>query len=353
MLVDNAVITIRSGRGGNGSAAFRREKCVPKGGPDGGDGGKGGDVVLIGDPHLDTLVEFAFKPHHFAESGEKGQKKKCNGKDGADLLVRLPLGCLVYDADSDELIADMVEPGQRVVAARGGRGGRGNDHFKSPTHQSPTEWEPGGEPVERRLRLELKLIADVGLIGLPNAGKSTLLKSISRANPKVADYPFTTLSPQLGIAELPGDRRLVVADIPGLIEGASGGAGLGHEFLRHIERTSVLVHLVDVLPADGSDPIANYRTIRGELSAFSDELAHKRELVAFNKLDLIPEEDRESLLRRLRSKLRLTPEDSMSISGATGQGRGELLERCWKMVDEEGREAHVAAEAFRVRKPGA
>lgn len=338
MLVDHAVITIRSGRGGNGSAALRQEKCVPKGGPDGGDGGRGGDVILVGDPHLDTLVEFAYKVHFFAEPGENGQRKKRHGREGADLRIRVPLGCLVYDADTDELLADIVEVGQEVVVARGGRGGRGNDRFKSATHQTPTEWEPGGEPVERRLRFELKLIADVGFIGMPNAGKSTLLKAVSRANPKVADYPFTTLSPQLGLAELPGERRLVVADIPGLIEGASEGAGLGHEFLKHIERTSVLVHLVDVRPADGSDPVANYRTIRAELAAFSEELAHKPELLVFNKLDLVPPEEREPLLRSLRGRLRRTPDETLAISGATGEGREALLERCWTMVEREAGE---------------
>ncbi len=334
MLVDTAQITVRSGRGGNGSAAFRREKGIPKGGPDGGDGGRGGHVILVGDPHLDTLLEFAFKVHFFAEDGERGHKKKCHGKDGVDLRVRLPLGCLVYDAATGELIVDIQEAGQEFVIARGGRGGRGNDHFKTPTHQAPTEFETGGEPEERVLRFELKLIADVGLIGMPNAGKSTLLKAISRANPKVAAYPFTTLTPQLGLAELPGDRRLVVADIPGLIEGASEGAGLGHDFLKHIERTSVLVHLVDVAPVDGSDPIANYRAIRGELAAFSGELAEKPELVAFNKLDLVADDEREALLKRLRSRLRLTKNDCVAISGATGEGREQLLERCWSLVSE-------------------
>lgn len=332
MLIDTATITVRSGRGGNGSAALRREKCIPKGGPDGGDGGRGGDVVLFGDPHLDTLVEFAFKVHFFAGDGEKGQGKKCHGKDGADCRVRVPLGCLVFDAESGELLVDITTAGQEFIAAKGGKGGRGNDHFKSSTHQTPLEWEPGGEATERRLRFELKLIADVGLIGMPNAGKSTLLKSISRANPKVAAYPFTTLTPQLGIATIDDDRRLVVADIPGLIEGASEGAGLGHDFLKHIERTGVVVHLVDLAPADGSDPISNYRLIRKELKAFSEDLARKPELVAFNKLDLVPEEDRDTLLRALRSRLKLTKADCVALSGATGEGRSELLEKCWHLV---------------------
>ncbi len=341
MLIDTAIINVRSGRGGHGSAAFRREKGVPKGGPDGGDGGRGGSVILVGDEHLDTLVEFSYRSQYFAQQGQNGQKKKCHGRDGEDLRIRLPLGCLVYDADTNELLVDIREIGQEFVVAKGGRSGRGNDHFKTPTHQAPTEFETGGPEVERMLRIELKLIADVGLIGMPNAGKSTLLKAISRANPKVAAYPFTTLTPQLGIAELPGtngglDRRLVVADIPGLIEGASEGAGLGHDFLKHIERTSVLVHLVDVMPADDSDPITNYRTIRKELAAFSEELGHKPELVAFNKLDLIPEEDRDALLRRLRSRLKRTKDECVAISGATGEGRAELLEKCWVLVHGDG-----------------
>jgi GTP-binding protein len=332
MLVDHAIITVRSGRGGNGSASFRREKGIPKGGPDGGDGGKGGDVVLVGDAHLDTLAEFAFKVHFFAKPGERGARKKQHGHAGDDLRVRLPLGCLVYDAETDELLVDMVEPGQEFIVARGGTGGRGNDRFKTPTNQAPTECEQGGEPIERKIRLELKLIADVGLIGLPNAGKSTLLGAISRATPKIADYPFTTLRPQLGIAELPGERRLVCADIPGLIEGASEGAGLGHEFLRHIERTATLVHVLDCCPSDGSDPVANWKTVRAELEAFSPELAEKPELIAFNKVDLVPEGEREALLKRLRSRLKLAPEGSVTVSGATGLGVRDLLERAWRLV---------------------
>jgi GTP-binding protein len=343
MMIDTAMITVRSGRGGNGSAAFRREKGVPKGGPDGGDGGKGGDVVLVGDQHLDTLLEFAYKVHFFAEPGENGQKKKCHGKNGPDLRVRLPLGSLVFDAETDELIVDIKDAGQEFVVAAGGRGGRGNDRFKTATHQAPTERELGGEPVERKLRIELKLIADVGLIGMPNAGKSTWLKAISRANPKVAAYPFTTLTPQLGIAELPSgrggggegsqsERRLVFADIPGLIEGASEGAGLGHDFLKHIERTAVLVHVVDTVPADGSDPVKNYKAIRRELEAFSPLLAEKPELVAFNKIDLVPLDEREPLLKRLRSRLRIGKDECVAMSGATGEGRADLLERCWRLV---------------------
>jgi GTP-binding protein len=333
MLVDEAIIHVRSGKGGNGVTHFRREKSIMKGGPDGGDGGRGGHVILVGDGHLDTLVEFQHRPHHFAKNGENGAKKKCHGSDATDLFVRVPLGSIVHDAETGEFIADIVEDGQRVMVAEGGKGGWGNDRFKTATHQSPTECTPGGEAVERTLRLELKLIADIGFVGLPNAGKSTLLGATSRANAKVGDYPFTTRRPQLGIAELPGDRRIVLADIPGLIEGASEGAGLGHDFLRHIERTKAIVHLVDIAPVDGSKPAENYRTIRGELHAFSPTLAEKPELVVFSKIDLIPEEERAKRIRRLATEIGLGKgEEPVVISAATGEGMRELLERAYALV---------------------
>ncbi|MDI9404326.1 MAG: GTPase ObgE [Limnohabitans sp.] len=333
MLVDEAIIHVRSGKGGNGVAHFRREKSIMKGGPDGGDGGRGGHVILVGDAHLDTLVEFQHRPHHFAKNGENGAKKKCHGSDAPDLLVRVPLGSIVHDLETDEFIADIVEDGQQVVVAQGGRGGWGNDRFKTATHQSPTECTPGGEPVERSLRIELKLIADVGFVGLPNAGKSTLLGATSRANAKVGDYPFTTRRPQLGIAELPGDRRLVLADIPGLIEGASDGAGLGHDFLRHIERTKAIVHLVDLAPLDGSKPAENYRTIRSELHAFSPALAEKPELVVFSKIDLVPEEERAKRIRRLATEIGLGKDETpVVISAATGEGLRDMLERAYAVV---------------------
>jgi GTP-binding protein len=333
MLVDEAIIHVRSWKGGNGVTHFRREKSIMKGGPDGGDGGRGGHVFLVGDAHLDTLVEFQHRPHHFAKNGENGAKKKCHGSDATDLFVRVPLGSIVHDAETGEFVADIVEDGQRVMVAEGGKGGWGNDRFKTATHQSPTECTPGGEAVERTLRLELKLIADIGFVGLPNAGKSTLLGATSRANAKVGDYPFTTRRPQLGIAELPGDRRIVLADIPGLIEGASEGAGLGHDFLRHIERTKAIVHLVDIAPVDGSKPAENYRTIRGELHAFSPTLAEKPELVVFSKIDLIPEGERAKRIRRLATEIGLGKgEEPVVISAATGEGMRELLERAYALV---------------------
>ncbi len=333
MLVDEATIFVRSGRGGNGIVSLLREKDRPYAGPDGGDGGRGGDVILVGDPHLDTLIEFAFKPHHHAEHGESGSGKCCHGKDAPDLRVRVPLGSVIVDVATGAFVADITEAGQEVVVAEGGKGGFGNAHFKTSTNQTPSESHPAGESIDRTLHLELKLIADIGLVGLPNAGKSTLLKAVSRANPKVAAYPFTTLKPQLGLAELPGDRRLIVADIPGLIEGASDGHGLGHDFLRHIERTKAIVHLVELAPIDGSDPVANYRAIRAELHAFSTELAEKQEIVAFSKSDLLDEIECAALVRRFSGAIGIAKDEPhFVVSGATGSGIRELLEACWTLV---------------------
>ena len=328
MFVDEAQIHVKAGDGGAGCVSFRREKYIPKGGPDGGDGGHGGSVVFYADAHKDTLLDFAGKHHWHAQRGEAGMGAKMYGKKGEDLVIPVPPGTLIYDADHNILLADLDKAGQRVTIARGGTGGRGNWHFKSPTNQTPRYAEPGTEGQERNLKLELKLIADVGLVGMPNAGKSTLLSAISAARPKVADYPFTTLDPQLGIVQLDQERRLVVADIPGLIEGAQHGAGLGHAFLRHIERTKVIVHLLDLHPSDGSDPADNYRKIRAELEAFSPVLANKRELVAANKID-ISIDDTE--LDDLRSKL---PKDVelFAISGVSQQGLRPLLERLWVVL---------------------
>jgi GTP-binding protein len=278
VFVDTAVINVRSGKGGDGASHLRREKDRPKGGPDGGNGGRGGDVVVVADPHLDTLIEFSFRSHFFAIDGGKGMQKSCHGADGAGIEIRLPVGSVVTDADTGEFLVDLITPGQKAVVAPGGIGGLGNEHLKGALKQTPLECTPGELAVERRLLIELKLIADVGLVGLPNAGKSTLLSAISRANAKVGAYPFTTLSPQLGIAELDPDRRLVFADLPGLIEGAAQGAGLGHDFLKHVERTRAIVHLVDLAPLDGSDPADNWSLIRKELLEFSVELAEKPEL---------------------------------------------------------------------------
>jgi GTP-binding protein len=330
LFIDRATIFIRAGRGGNGAVSFRREKYIPKGGPDGGDGGKGGDVVIVADPSYDTLIHLTHHPHYRAKNGAPGSGKQMSGGAGSDVIIPVPLGTVVMDKDSTQVLADINEPDQRVIVARGGKGGLGNERFKTSTHQTPTEFTPGEPGEERTLLLELKLLADVGLVGLPNAGKSTLLRSISRATPKVADYPFTTLSPHLGIAELSTDRRLVVADIPGLIAGAAQGAGLGHDFLRHIERTAVLVHVLDIAPLDNSDPAKNYEVVRQELLEYSVELAEKPEIIVFNKIDLVPENERAEHAKKLIAKLRL-PRDvnPVLVSGATGEGVKDMLEACW------------------------
>ena len=327
MFVDEAIIDVKAGNGGGGSIAFRREKYIPKGGPDGGDGGDGGSVFFVADPNKNTLLDFAGRHHWHADCGEHGMGKKMAGKSGQNLVIRVPPGTLIYDDDYNILLADLDAPQRQVVIAQGGKGGRGNWHFRSSTNQAPRYAEPGTPGQQRRLKLELKLIADVGLVGMPNAGKSTLVRAISAARPKVADYPFTTLEPQLGIVELGGDRRIVVADIPGLIEGAHHGAGLGDAFLRHIERTKIIVHMLDLYPQDGSDPAENHRKIRRELEAFSPKLAEKREIVAANKMDLAVDD---IALEKLRGELANT--EVFAISGASHQGLERLMEHLWKIL---------------------
>ncbi|MGE5608391.1 MAG: GTPase ObgE [Bacillota bacterium] len=338
MFVDEAKIEVKAGDGGRGCVAFRREKYIPKGGPEGGDGGDGGSVYFLADPNKNTLFDFTGKHHWHAGKGEDGMGKKMAGANGADLVIQVPPGTLIYDDEHGILLADLDTPWKKVMIARGGKGGRGNWHFRTPTNQAPRYAEPGTEGQERQLRLELKLIADVGLVGKPNAGKSTLLRAISAARPKVADYPFTTLEPQLGIVELVGDRRVVVADIPGLIEGAHAGAGLGVAFLRHIERTKIIVHLLDLYPTDGSDPADNYHKIRAELEAFSPKLASKREIIAANKIDLAVDD---TALDRLRAEL--PGKEIFTISGASHQGLDELMEYLWRVLGDIKAEAATGA----------
>jgi GTPase len=329
MFVDEANIEVKAGNGGQGCVSFRREKYVPKGGPDGGDGGDGGSIVFLADENKNTLFDFSGRHHWHARNGEGGMGKKMAGKSGDDLLIRVPPGTLIFDEEYGILLADLDAPGKQVVVARGGKGGRGNWCFRGPENQAPRYAEPGTEGQERRLRLELKLIADVGLVGMPNAGKSTLLRAVSAARPKVADYPFTTLEPQLGIALLSHDRRMVLADIPGLIEGAQQGAGLGHAFLRHIERTKIIVHMLELFPSDGSDPAANYQAIRKELEAFSPTLAEKREVIAASKIDLATDF---SAIHKLRQDL--PGHEILAISAATHQGLEPLLETLWQIIHE-------------------
>ena len=335
MLVDRATIVVKAGDGGDGRVSFRREKYIPKGGPDGGNGGDGGDVIIIADDNVQTLLDYRNRVKHAAESGGHGGTKDCTGADGEDLSIRLPPGTLLYDDESGELLHDL-EPGGRFILAHGGKGGWGNPHFRSATNQVPRQSTPGEPGEEFRIRMELKLIADIGLVGLPNAGKSTLLSALTKATPKVADYPFTTLTPQLGIAELDINRRLVIADLPGLIEGAAEGAGLGHNFLRHVERTRLLVHLIDIQPTDGSDPAQNYRTIRAELEAYSPELASKPELIVISKLDLLGDDPREHQAAIDLARTELGIPDSTPIFGISapmGLGLRPLLERCWEELD--------------------
>ena len=327
MFVDQADIEVFGGNGGRGCVSFRKEKYIPQGGPDGGDGGDGGSVYLEATPGVDTLLDMVGRHHWKAQPGDPGLGKKKAGADGKDLVVRVPPGTLIYDSTSGLLIADLKEPGARVCVAKGGRGGKGNINFVNSVRQAPDFAEPGGKAQVRGLHLELRLIADVGVVGLPNAGKSTLLSRLSHARPKIADYPFTTLVPQLGIAELDAERRLVIADIPGLIEGASEGAGLGLDFLRHIERTRVLVHILDVMPIDGSDPIESYREIRAELEAYSPKLAAKHEILAANKMDLAGASEALADLRQA-----LPGKQIFAVSAVAGTGMRPLLEALWQQV---------------------
>ncbi len=328
MFYDQAKIYVKAGDGGDGCVAFRREKYIPYGGPAGGDGGKGGDVVLVVDPHLNTLYRFSRRRHFKAKRGEHGRGKKQKGASAPNVEVPVPPGTVVYDDESGELLADLTEPGQTFVAAKGGRGGRGNARFATPTNQAPRMAEHGAPGDERWLRLELKLLADVGLVGLPNAGKSTLLAAVSAARPKIAAYPFTTLEPNLGVVALDDYDSLVLADIPGLIEGASQGAGLGHEFLRHVERTRLLIHLID--GAD-QDPLAAFDTINAELAAFDETLASKPQIVAFNKMDLPQAQAR---WPEVRDVLEERGYPVLSLSGVTGQGTRELLYRAYQILQE-------------------
>jgi len=317
MFIDEARILVKAGDGGNGCLAFRREKYVPRGGPSGGDGGRGGDVVLVSDEHENTLLKFRFNPEHKAERGRHGEGSNKTGADGHSIDVDVPVGTVVYDEATGERLFDFTKTGERFVVARGGKGGRGNARFATSTHQAPTEHEPGRPGDERRLRLELKLLADVGLVGFPNAGKSTLISRISAARPKIADYPFTTLEPNLGVVQLENFRSFVVADIPGLIEGAHLGHGLGVQFLRHIERTRLLAHLVDVSEASGRDPVRDFETVMTELASFSEELVQKPMIVVATKMDVAQDPARVESLRALAAERGL---DYFEISSATGLG---------------------------------
>jgi len=328
MFIDRAQIWIKAGDGGHGCVSFRREKFLPKGGPNGGDGGRGGNVYFEAAENLDTLLDFAGKHHWQAKNGQPGSGNNKHGADGDDLIIKVPPGTLIYDTDLDLLLKDMNEVGLKVCVCRSGKGGKGNKAFATSINQTPRNAVPGKKGQERNIRLELKLIADVGLVGMPNAGKSTLISRCSAARPKIADYPFTTIEPVLGIVELSDYRRFVMADIPGLIEGAHAGAGLGHEFLKHIERTTLLVHILDIMPTDGSDPMENYKAIRSELENYSKALAQKKEVIVANKIDLDPDGE---VINDLRNEFQQTIHP---ISAVTGSGIKELSELLWQKVKE-------------------
>ncbi|MEQ4539907.1 MAG: Obg family GTPase CgtA [Billgrantia sp.] len=342
--VDEASIIVEAGRGGNGCLSFRREKYVPKGGPDGGDGGHGGSVYLVGDDALNTLIDFRFQRFYQAESGRPGQGRQMSGRAGSDLVVKVPVGTTVIDEDTLEVIADITELGQQVLVAQGGRRGLGNIHFKSSTNRAPRKTTPGTDGERRNLRLEMKVMADVGLLGMPNAGKSTLIRSVSAAKPKVADYPFTTLVPNLGVVKLGMHEHFVMADVPGLIEGASDGAGLGLRFLKHLTRTRLLFHVVDVAPFDESDPVEVARAIAHELEQFSPTLAERPRWLVLNKLDLVPEEEREARVAAIVEGLGWTG-PVFRISAISGEGTDALVQAAHRWLTDQRRLEHEDEEA--------
>ncbi|MGQ9820818.1 MAG: GTPase ObgE [Thermogutta sp.] len=323
VFLDEVEIFVLGGRGGDGCVSFRREKYVPRGGPDGGDGGNGGSVILAAEEGVDHLTALGHRHHWRAEDGQPGRGALCQGRSGKDLIIPVPPGTLVFDAERRFLLKDLREPGDRLVAARGGKGGKGNASFKSATNRAPRQCTPGEDGEVRRLRLELRMVADVGLVGKPNAGKSTLLSRLSKARPEIAAYPFTTKYPHLGKVVLDHERSFVLADIPGLIEGAHAGAGLGHEFLRHVQRAAVLLHLVEPEPYDGSDPLDNYRLIREEMLRFDSDLAKRAEVVAVTKADLPA---CRAVSERLASRLN---QEVIPISAVTGENLNRLVERLW------------------------
>lgn len=328
MFIDEVRIFVKAGDGGNGCMAFRREKFVPKGGPSGGDGGRGGNIYMVASQHYNTLLHFRFNPEHKADRGRHGEGSNKKGRDAQHIELPVPVGTIVYDDDTGEQVHDFTFPGDKFLVARGGRGGRGNQHFATPTHQAPTEHEPGRPGEVKNLRLELKLLADAGLVGFPNAGKSTLISRISAARPKIADYPFTTLEPNLGVVSHE-DRTFVVADIPGLIEGAHEGHGLGIRFLKHIERTKLLVHLVDVSEGSMRDPVEDYKVVLNELKSFSEDLAKKPMIVVATKMDSAQDTDR---VKRLQAAARRRKMPFVKISAVTGDGLPELLRKMAEVI---------------------
>ena len=345
--IDEASIDVIGGNGGNGSPSFRREKFIPRGGPNGGDGGRGGSVWAVGDENINTLIDYRFTRKFVAPSGEHGMGSDCYGRAGKDIILRMPVGTIITDEKSGEVIADLSENGKKALVAAGGKGGLGNLHFKSPTNRAPRQFTLGEPGQARSLKLELKVLADVGLLGYPNAGKSTFITAVSNARPKIADYPFTTMSPHLGVVRIEQENSFVIADIPGLIEGAAEGAGLGHEFLRHLERTKLLLHIIDAMPFDGEDPIEKAHALVRELGKYSDTLLAKPRWVVVNKLDLVPAEDREELVKKLHDALCPDGRPFFAISAATREGTKEVVMAIAQFLDEHRRAERLKAEAER------
>jgi len=342
--IDEATIEVHAGKGGDGSASFRREKFVPRGGPDGGDGGRGGSIHAVADRNINTLVDYRFARIHRAKNGEPGRGSDCYGKSAEDIVLRVPVGTVVCDLDNGEVIADLASHEQRALLAQGGNGGLGNLHFKSSTNRAPRQFTRGMPGESRKLKLELKVLADVGLLGMPNAGKSTFVRAVSAARPKVADYPFTTLHPNLGVVRVDQNRSFVVADIPGLIEGAAEGAGLGHQFLRHLQRTRLLLHLVDVAPFDAdTDPVAEARAIVNELRKYDEALFFKPRWLALNKTDLVPAAARAAVTQKFIADFGWEGK-SFIISALTGEGCKELIYAIMEYLDKD-KEALTAKDA--------
>ncbi len=346
MFADRATIYVRSGKGGDGHVSFRREKYVPSGGPDGGDGGNGGDIIFQVDEGLNTLVDYRHIRKYRAEDGEQGGKKNCHGKNGQNIVLKVPLGTVIKEAETGKVIADMSGDNRKVVLLKGGKGGNGNQHYATSTMQAPKYAQPGQPAQELTLLLELKVIADVGLVGFPNVGKSTLLSRVTNAQPKIANYHFTTLSPNLGVVDLDGSRGFVIADIPGLIEGASQGAGLGHEFLRHIERTKVIIHIVDAAGTEGRDPVADIYAINRELESYNADIGKRPQVIAANKIDAIYSVEESDPLAALKAEFEPKGIPVYPISAISGQGLKELLYHVRDMLDQLDQEPTVFAQEY-------
>lgn len=342
--VDEATIKVQAGKGGDGSASFRREKYVPRGGPDGGDGGRGGSVYLLADESLNTLIDFRYQTQFLARNGEPGSKRECSGKAGEDCIISVPVGTMVQDAQTQEMLGDLVSHGKRLLVAKGGARGLGNVNFKSSTNRAPRHTTKGKPGENRELHLELKLLAEVGLLGLPNVGKSTFIQAVSSARPKVADYPFTTLHPHLGIVALSGQRRFVIADIPGLVPGAAMGKGLGIQFLKHLSRTTLLLHLVELQPWDGSDPVENIRAIEYELAAFDEALIAKPRWLVFNKIDCFTPEEAAERMAAITAQLSNTG-SVFAISALAKTGTGLLCEEIMRFLQQQPRVFHLSEES--------